>query len=428
MVSLGCPKNRVDSERTLWALKEAGVEITDDESLADLFIANTCGFTADAKEESIETILRLAKIKEERPGRKLAVMGCLTERYGEELKDSVPEIDHIYGIARLREVIEDLAPDPSSVYPDPDAGPRLLTTAPHWAYLKIAEGCSNTCSFCVIPSIRGPYRSRNLDSLIAEATALAGQGVKELIVVAQDTTLYGADLRLDNGLENLLRQLARIDGIEWIRSLYMYPRLISDRLLDFFAGEEKMAPYFDLPLQHISNSVLRRMNRPDTSESIQELIDRIRAKIPAAALRASFIVGFPGETDGDFDQLLQFAKETRFDHLGAFIYSPEEGTGAYSLTEKVEDDIALERYDTFMRTQKEIVDEKAREKTGKNFDIIVDPPGAEDMLLTGRMITQAPEIDGVVILDSVEARPGDIISVKITGSVEYDLIGTDPRI
>ncbi len=428
MVSLGCPKNRVDSERTLWALKDAGVEITDDEAQADLFITNTCGFTADAKEESIETILRFAKIKEGRPGVKLAVMGCLTQRYGEELKESVPEIDHIYGIAGLREAVADLAPDPASVFPDPDAGPRLLTTAPHWAYLKIAEGCSNTCSFCVIPSIRGAYRSRSLDSLIAEARTLAGQGVKELVVVAQDTTLYGADSRLDNGLEKLLRKLAKIDEIVWIRCLYMYPRLIKDRLLDFFAGEEKMAPYFDLPLQHISTAVLRRMNRPDTSESIKKLIDKIRAKVPGSALRASFIVGFPGETDSDFDQLLQFVKETRFDHLGAFVYSPEEGTGAYGLTEKVARDVALDRYDTLMRTQKDIVDARAREKIGKNFDIIVDPPTPDDMLLTGRMITQAPEIDGVVILDSVEAEPGDIINVKITGSAEYDLIGTVPQV
>ena len=297
MVSLGCPKNRVDSERALWALKEAGAEPVDDEALADIVIINTCGFTAQAKEESIGEILRLTKIKEERPEVKLAVMGCLTERYGAQLRESVPEIDHIYGIEGLREIIEDLAPNPQSVYPDPDEGPRLLTTAPHYAYLKIAEGCSNTCSFCVIPSIRGPYRSRDLGSLLSEATTLAGQGVKELIVVAQDTTLYGADLRLDNGLLQLLRQTALVDGIEWIRVLYMYPRLLSDQLLDFFAGEEKMTPYFDLPLQHIADDLLSKMNRPDTSASIGELIDKIRTKIPTAALRASFIVGFPGECE-----------------------------------------------------------------------------------------------------------------------------------
>ncbi len=426
MVSLGCPKNRVDSERALWALKEAGAELTLDEAEADILIANTCGFVNDAKEESIETILSLARLKENKPGVKLAVMGCLTARYRDDLARSVPEIDYFYGVNDLNALTSDLTSRTQALLPDPENGHRVLTTSPYWAYLKVAEGCSNNCSFCVIPSIRGPYKSRALAPVVDEALRLAQQGVKELIVVAQDTTLYGADIKDKRGLSNLLLSLAAIDGVEWVRTMYMYPALINRELLEIFSSEEKLAPYFDIPLQHVSDSVLKRMNRPETFDSICRLIDDIRGKVPEAAIRTSFIIGFPGETDADFERLLEFIKEARFDHMGAFIFSPEEGTEAFDMPDRVEESVARERYAQLMIEQKKIASELSYEKIGKVYSVLVDKMDPDEKLLTGRIITQAPEIDGCVILDSVEARPGDMTKVRVSGATDYDLIGTTP--
>lgn len=420
---MGCPKNRVDSEKTLGALKRAGLRIVTDESQADIIITNTCGFVADAKEESVDTILEMAQIKKDNPNVKLAVMGCLSERYRDELKANIPEIDHLYGTAELETIIADLAPEKAHAAADPDTGSRIITTSRHWAYLKIAEGCSNKCTFCVIPSIRGPYKSVDMEPVVAEAANLAARGVKELVVVAQDTTLYGADLKMKNGLASLLRKLAQIDGIQWIRTMYMYPALINDGLLDVFAGEGKVVPYFDIPLQHASNRILKSMGRPETNSSIRTLLENIRAKVPGAAIRTSFITGFPGERDEDFNELLRLVEDARFDHMGAFTYSPEEGTPAIDMEEAVDPEAAAERLEILMQAQAEISAGTLNGKVGKVYEILVDDPKPEEPLLTGRLATQAPEIDGCVILDGVEAEPGTFIKTLITQSSEYDLVG-----
>ncbi len=421
---MGCPKNQVDSERTLWALRRAGVELADNESQADIVIVNTCGFIGDAKEESIDTILELALVKKKNPRVKLAVMGCLSERYRDELSRLIPEIDYVYGVSDLEQALVDLVPGGvKSSLPDPEDTERIITTAPHWAYLKIAEGCSNRCSFCVIPAIRGPYNSRPLDAVVKEAAQLARRGVKELPLVAQDTTLYGTDIKIRDGLATLLRHLSDIDGIEWIRVMYMYPTLINETLLKCLADTEKVAPYFDMPLQHASDRVLKSMIRPETNKSIRKLIDSIKKLLPQSAIRTSFIVGFPGERDNDFETLMQLVEDSRFDHLGAFIYSPEEGSEAFNLPDRVDSDTARERYNRLLETQRHISQGILQAKVGGVEQVMVDGLDLEENLLTGRMITQAPQIDGSVILDKVEAGPGDIVTVKLTGSMEYDLIG-----
>jgi ribosomal protein S12 methylthiotransferase len=425
--TLGCPKNQVDSERILWALKSGDVTLTDDENVADTLVVNTCGFTGEAKEESIDAILALAEIKKSRPDVKLCVVGCLAQRYRDDLTTQIPEIDYIFGVDELDKIVTKLAPGHSSAPPDPDDPRRILVSPPHFAYLKISEGCSNNCSFCVIPLIRGPYNSRAPEKIVNEARQLAKTGVKELIVVAQDTTLYGADIRLDNGLALLLDRLSDIDGIEWIRVMYMYPPLITDRLLDSFSRLEKVTPYFDIPFQHASDSILSTMNRQETGESIRSLVSKIRESVTGASIRTSFIVGFPGETDNDFETLLTMVKDIRFDHLGAFIYSPEEGSSAYSLPDHpVSAAKAGERFNQIMETQREISTRLLREKVGKVVDVIVDGIDPGETLLTGRTKHQAPDIDGTVILDSVSAAPGAIIPVKIVDSTDYDLIGTTP--
>jgi len=424
LVSLGCPKNRVDSEHALWALHSAGAQFAADAREADALLVNTCGFIGEAREESIDTILELAKIKEENPSVKLAVMGCLSERWRDELAREIPEIDCLFGVADLEQVVAALAPAPGRVsIPDPDEAPRILTTAPHWAYLKIAEGCSNTCSFCVIPNIRGPYRSRTPEKILEEAQNLAGRGVRELILVAQDTTLYGADLKREAGLARLLEQLNGVGALAWLRVLYLYPPLVGDRLLEAFAALDKVAPYFDIPLQHASDRVLKRMRRPETNESVRRLAGRVREKVPGAALRTSFIVGFPGETEEDFQALLDLATDVRFDHLGAFVYSPEEGSAACGSPDPVDEAVARERLDRLLTIQRKISAELQREKIGGVREVMVDGCDPDETLLTARLKTQAPQIDGSVILDGVAARPGDIIPVRITGSMDYDLIG-----
>ncbi|MBI4666151.1 MAG: 30S ribosomal protein S12 methylthiotransferase RimO [Nitrospinae bacterium] len=424
MVSLGCPKNQVDSEKTLYALQQAGMEIVADETQADIIITNTCGFVNDAKQESIDTILELSRLKKTNPDVKLAVMGCLSERYRDDLKKSIPEIDHIFGTAELSHIVSDLAPKKIEAPHDPDDSARILTTAPHWAYLKIAEGCSNKCAFCIIPAIRGPYKSVPADMALKEAKALAARGVKELILVAQDTTLYGADIHMKNGLAELLRGLVKIPGLEWIRVMYMYPTLVNDELLSVMAGEEKVAPYFDMPLQHAADSVLKNMLRPETNGSIRALLEKIKRRLPHAALRTAFITGFPGETEADFKVLLNLVKDEEFDHMGAFVYSPEEGTSAYGMPGSVPRKKAEERYARLMETQKSISSRKLERKVGMTGRVLVDGMAGEEMLNTGRLITQSPGIDGCVILDGVEAEPGDFIQVAITGHTEYDLIGS----
>jgi len=427
--SLGCPKNQVDSERILWALKRNNATLTGDQRKADTLIINTCGFTEDAKQESIDAILALAEIKKSRPEVKLCVAGCLSERYRDDLTSQIPEIDHIYGVDELDAIIKELAGGQVSAPPDPDDPRRILGSPSHFAYLKISEGCSNNCSFCVIPLIRGPYKSRAPEQIIREARQLARGGVKELVVVAQDTTLYGADIRLDNGLGSLLDQLSDIEEIEWIRVMYMYPPLVTDRLLERFSRLEKVVPYFDIPFQHASDRILSAMNRQETERSIRNLVEKIRQSVPGASIRTSFIVGFKGETDKDFETLLKMVEDIRFDHLGAFIYSPEEESAAYRLSASRTPVLkARERFDALITTQREISKRLLNEKKGRIMDVIVDGIDEEEALLTGRTKHQAPEIDGTVILDSLTAAIGSIIPVKIVGATDYDLIGRTPDI
>jgi len=425
--TLGCPKNQVDSERIAWALKRSGATFTGDEKKADTLVISTCGFTREAKEESIDAIFALAQIKKSRPETKLCVVGCLSERYREELASQIPEIDYIYGVDELDAIIKELAAGQVLAPPDPDDPRRILGSLSHYAYLKISEGCSNNCSFCVIPLIRGPYQSRDPANIVKEARQLARGGVKELVVVAQDTTLYGADIRLDNGLAVLLDQLSDIEGIEWIRVMYMYPPLVTDRLLERFSGLKKVVPYFDIPFQHASDRILTAMSREETEQSIRNLVDKIRQSVPGASIRTSFIVGFPGETDKDFEILLRMVEDIEFDHLGAFIYSPEEGSAAYKLSANRTSMLkARERFDALMATQREISRRLLSEKEGRIIDVIVDGIDKGDTLLTGRTKYQAPEIDGTVILDSLAVAPGSIIPVKIVGATDYDLIGRTP--
>ncbi|VAX15315.1 Ribosomal protein S12p Asp88 (E. coli) methylthiotransferase [hydrothermal vent metagenome] len=427
--TLGCPKNQVDSERILWALKRNNATLTGDERKADTLIINTCGFTEDAKQESIDAILALAEIKKSRPEVKLCVAGCLSQRYRDDLTSQIPEIDYIYGVDELDAIIKELADSQVSAPPDPDDPRRILGSPPHFAYLKISEGCSNNCSFCVIPLIRGPYKSRDPEQIVKEARQLAKGGVKELVVVAQDTTLYGADIRLDNGLGALLDQLSDIEEIEWIRVMYMYPPLVTDRLIERFSRLEKVVPYFDIPFQHASGRILAAMNREETERSIRNLVDKIRQSVPGASIRTSFIVGFKGETDKDFETLLKMVEDIRFDHLGAFIYSPEEESAAYKLPASRTPMIkARERFDRLMSAQQEISRRLLSDKVGRVMDVIVDGIDEEETLLTGRTKHQAPEIDGTVILDSFSAAVGSIIPVKIVGATDYDLIGQAPDI
>jgi len=420
-VTLGCPKNQVDTERALWRLRAAGAEFTAAPEEAGVLLVNTCGFITGAKEESIEVILELAEVKKKNPRARLAVMGCLAERYRAELAERIPEIDLITGVGD-EAIAAKLIPGAAAPIPDPDDPGRIITTAPHWAYLKIAEGCSNQCSFCAIPRIRGPFQSRPMEDILREARALAARGVKELILVAQDSALYGADLHEKRGLPRLLEKLNDIGGLVWLRVMYLFPPLVNRELIERFATLEKVVPYFDLPFQHASGAVLARMNRPETSDYIRRLIGDIRARIPHAALRTAFITGFPGEGDKDFDILRRLVEEARFDHMGVFTYSPEEGTAAYDLDSAVPEEIAHARRAGLMSLQRAISAEKLAARAGETIEVMADGYDEEENLATGRAAWQAPQIDGQVILDGVEAAPGDLLTLRVTGHTEYDLI------
>lgn len=420
-VTLGCPKNQVDTERALWRLRAAGAEFVASPEEAGVLLVNTCGFITGAKQESIDVILELAEVKKKNPRARLAVMGCLAERYRAELAERIPEIDVIAGVGD-KAIAAKLIPGAAPPIPDPDDPGRIITTAPHWAYLKIAEGCSNQCSFCAIPRIRGPFASRPMDEVTREARALAARGVKELILVAQDSALYGADLHVKRGLPRLLEQLNDIADLVWIRVMYLYPPLVDRGLIERMATLEKVVPYFDLPFQHASGAVLKRMNRPETNDYIRSLIGDIRGRIPHAALRTAFITGFPGETDKDFKILRRLVEEARFDHMGVFTYSPEEGTAAFDLGGAVAAKTANSRRDELMSMQRAISAEKLAGRVGEVIEVMADGYSEAENLLTGRAAWQAPQIDGQVILDGVEAAPGDLLTLRVTGSAEYDLI------
>jgi ribosomal protein S12 methylthiotransferase len=452
MISLGCPKNLVDSEVMLGLSQQAGHELTLDAGDADVLIVNTCAFIDSAKQESIDTILEMARHKTDGNCRRLIVTGCMAERYRDELKKEIPEIDAVLGTGQVPEIVgaitggatpmtfyrsgqlaPQLAPSPQSPAPgalptyiyDADT-PRLMATPKHYAYVKIAEGCDYKCAFCIIPTLRGEYRSRPGDSIVREARALAERGVKELLLISQDTTFYGIDRKERGALGRLLRELNGIDGLEWIRLLYLYPTTIDDGTLAAMAECDKVCNYIDLPLQHASNAVLKRMKRPGTRQTYDALLTRIRERVPGVALRTTFIAGFPGETEADIDELCAFVRDHAFDHVGVFTYSHEEGTSAYELDDDVPARSKAARRSRVMELQKGLVRKRQRARVGERVRVMVDGPSPEhDLVLRARLSSQAPDIDATVFLtecDPSSYRPGDIVEVEIVGSEGYDLL------
>jgi ribosomal protein S12 methylthiotransferase len=434
LVSLGCPKNLVDSEVILGLLSKEGYSLTTNPSEAEIIIVNTCSFIEDATKESIETILQYAHYKEGRCHR-LIVSGCLPQRYGKVLERELPEVDLFVGTGSFQTLPQILAQrskrksflSQSSFLYDEET-PRILSTPPFIAYLKIAEGCSKTCTFCTVPRIRGPYRSRELRSLLEEANRLADQGVQELILIAQDTTAYGEDLRDGTNLEKLLRGLVKVEGLHWIRILYSYPKenYFTEGLLELVVQEKKICPYLDLPVQHIDDDILKRMGRRSKSREIRNLLHKIRSFLPEISLRTSLIVGFPGEGEDQFKTLLDFVGEIQFNHLGAFKYSPEEGTPAFRLPDSISETMKEERLRTLMNLQKTISLKKYQEMVGKRVEVLVEGSDPQKGGLKGRLRIQAPEIDGCVFLKG-KAKPGDWVEARIKQALPYDLIGQVER-
>ena len=447
-VSLGCPKNLVDSEVMLGMAEKEGHEITADASQADVLVVNTCAFIDRAKQESIDTILEMAELKKQAAGRKLVVTGCMAERYRDELKKEIPEIDAIYGTGEVEGLSTFMAAAsggtppaakslpfytkppvfgvdlPTYIY-DADT-PRKRVTPKHYAYVKIAEGCDYKCAFCIIPKMRGHYRSRPIDSIVQEARQLAAQGVKELLLISQDSTFYGIDRGERGELPKLLRALNGVDGIEWIRLLYLYPTTITNDVIDAIADLDKVVKYIDLPLQHAADAVLKRMKRPGTRASYVRLLRNIRERIPNVVLRTTFIVGFPGETAEDFAELESFIAEIGFDHVGVFTYSHEEGTSAYDLKDDVPAATKKKRQQRLMARQRDIVAARQKSRLGERTRLVVDGPSPEhELVVQGRLAGQAPEIDPVVYLtecDPSTLAKGAMIDVEIVGSQEYDLV------
>ena len=458
MISLGCPKNLVDSEVMLGLAQQSGHQLTRDAADADVLIVNTCAFIDQAKQESIDTILEMAELKKTGKCQRLVVTGCMAERYRDELREQIPEIDAVLGTGEVPEIvaaicpaghsgsetqrsfvpllrsngepIESRTPNPESrqlptyIY-DADT-PRLLATPRHYAYIKIAEGCDYKCAFCIIPTLRGHYRSRSSDSIVREAAALASRGVKELLLISQDTSFYGNDRGERGALARLLRELNTIDGLEWIRMLYLYPTTIGDDVLDAMAESEKVCKYIDLPLQHASDEMLKRMKRPGTRASYERLLNRIRTRVPAVALRTTFIVGFPGETAEDFAELQDFVGTVGFDHVGVFTYSHEEGTSAHGLADDVPARVKKHRQSALMSFQKKIVKKAQQLRAGQHVRLLIDGPSAEhELVLRGRLEGQAPDIDPVVYLtdcDPSDFRAGQFLQAEIVGSRDYDLL------
>lgn len=426
--SLGCPKNLVDSEMMLGLIARDGAEVVLDPEAADVLIVNTCGFIGDAKKESIDSILDLARLKQSHPAKRLVVAGCLVQRYGTELQTALPEVDAFLGtgdFTRLPQVVTGGVRSDADAYGGaahllPDVSiPRVRTGHFFSSYLKVSEGCDHRCSFCIIPKIRGRHESRSLESIVGEAEALAADGVIELNLIAQDLTAYGRDRRDGSSLSTLLRAVARIEGLRWIRLLYTYPRYVSDELLEAIAGEEKICPYIDMPLQHISDRMLRRMRRERGGAAVRRLLDRVRRRVPGIALRTAFIVGFPGETEADFAELSQFVREARFERVGVFRYSQEEGTAAATLRDQVPETVKRQRRDALMQAQAEVSAAKNRQLIGSEREVLVCGDDERGRLY-GRLATQAPEIDGVVYLHGAAAA-GQIARVRITRAGTYDL-------
>ncbi len=432
MISLGCPKNQVDAEVMLAKLQNDGFEIVNDPADADVVIVNTCGFIEDAKRESIENILDMTSYKEDYPEMKILVTGCLAERYQSEIFNEIPEVDGVIGIGANEDICEIceklIKGEKAESYPEKTnlkiEGDRILTTPPYSAYLKIAEGCSNHCTYCAIPGIRGEFRSRPSESILAEAKKLADEGVKELVVVAQDTTRYGEDLYGKNALVPLLKALSRVDGIEWIRLLYLYPERIDDALIDEIANNDKIVKYMDIPLQHCSKNVLKRMNRHGDRETLTALLNKIRERIEGVTLRTTFIAGFPGETEEEFEELCEFVDEMRFERMGCFAYSEEEGTPAAKLDGMLEPEIRAERAEIINERQNAILDEINEALIGETLETIVEGYDAYSDSYYGRTYMDAPEIDTQIsFVCGYELQDGDIVEVEIINVVEGVLTG-----
>lgn len=440
VVSLGCPKNLVDSETMLGLIHEENYEITNDPSEAEIIIVNTCGFIESAKEESINTILQMAEYKKSGSCKYIIVTGCLSQRYAEELFSELPEADAIAGVEVYDEIgsiikrvmkgerfimLERSKPD--VIYTSKETFlPRILTTPSYTAYLKIAEGCDNCCSYCAIPKIRGPYRSKPMEQVLKEAKALADNGVKELIVVAQDTTRYGEDL--PGGkllLADLLKELNKIESLKWIRVMYCYPNNFTDELIETFASLDKVCKYVDLPLQHASNRLLASMNRYDTREEVEMLLAKLRKRIPGIVIRTTFIVGFPGETDADFEELKEFVEQQRFENAGVFAYSQEEGTVAGAMPNQIPDEIKQERYHELMALQAQISEEIHKDTEGQTLEVLVE--GIEEDgsgLHYGRSYREAPDIDGLVFIENPgDIKPGCFVKVNILQGFTYESVG-----
>jgi len=481
-VSLGCPKNLVDGEVMLGMARDAGHQITADAQSADVIVVNTCAFIDNAKEESIDAILEMAQLKRDGQCTRLVVTGCLAERYRDKLRAEIPEIDAVLGTGEVPEILtaiggpatasrstgaattspvtlfkssRDLpaspargplayAPEASSAISEAprdissappresptylyDAStPRMLTTPPHYAYVKVGEGCDYTCAFCIIPTLRGSYRSRDIESIVTEARGLAARGVRELLLISQDTSFFGIDRGERGALARLLRALNEVEGLSWIRMLYLYPTTITDDVLDAMAECEKVCKYVDLPLQHASADVLRRMRRPGNRQTYDKLLARIRARVPGVTLRTTFIVGFPGETAADFEELKQFVGDTGFDHVGVFTYSHEEDTRAYAMDDDVPARVKRARRDEIMRLQKRIVAARHKARVGSQVRVMVDGPSPDSpLVLTGRLEGQAPDIDSLVVLSECDAsayEAGQLVTARITSARAYDLI------
>lgn len=435
-ISLGCDKNRVDSEVMLGILNERGYTPVSDEAEADIIVINTCCFIKDALEESIETILEMAEYKKNGRCRGLIVAGCLAQRYENEIFAEMPEVDAVIGTAAyegVADVADEILSGKSGIHSMRDinsqmdennAQKRVLSTAGHYAYLKISEGCDNYCTYCVIPKMRGKHRSRTMDSLVMEASSLASGGVKELLVVAQDTSIYGRDIYGKPMLHELLKRLCRIEGIEWIRLLYCYAETLTDETIRAMAEEDKICKYIDIPIQHGSDSVLKRMGRRSSRELITSKISALRQAMPDICIRTTIITGFPGESEEEFSELVEFVKELKFDKLGVFTYSAEEGTPAAAMDNQIDEDIKEERRDYIMELQKNISAEKCSGMTGKTIRVIVDGRIPEDDIYCGRSYKDAPDIDGMVFFKSdYEILSGDFADVRIDGASDYDLTG-----
>ena len=432
-ISLGCDKNLVDSEVMLGLLDKKGYQIVDSEEDADIIVVNTCCFIHDAKEESIQTILEMAEYKKEGKLKALIVTGCLAQRYQQEIIDEIPEVDAVLGTTsydHIVEAVEDaLAGNGHVVLEDVDALPdvkekRLVTTGGHYAYMKIAEGCDKHCTYCIIPKLRGNYRSVPMEKLLAEAKDLADQGVKELILVAQETTVYGKDLYGEKSLHKLLRELCKISGIQWIRILYCYPEEIYDELIQTIKEEKKVCHYLDLPIQHASDAVLKRMGRRTSKAQLVEIIEKLRKEIPDISLRTTLITGFPGETQEQHEELKDFVDEMEFDRLGVFTYSPEEDTPAATMTEQIPEEVKEDRQAELMELQQEIAFDLAEDMVGREVLVMIEGKVADENAYVGRTYKDAPNVDGLIFINTdEELMSGDFARVRVTGALEYDLIG-----